>query len=362
MNIEILQTPQSLESIRDSWKELALANPFRQPEWLLAWWTHFQSESDILYVVVVRDEEDRVRAIAPWYRNRTAGILRFLGDGKVCTDHLTILIDPRFYDESIPSRIAAFLMEQSKRKDGWTSIHFESIDCVDPVMNAFKLAMLQHGCRFHSSTSSNTWQVELPNGWDHFLAGVSKNSRKTFRKRVADLEQVRVRWVHDHVDLEEFMPVLIELHQKRRKSLGDAGCFADARFESFLREVAKSLLQQNQLQAFSLWLGQRPIAADIGFRTRDTWLCYQAGVDPEKMELEPGKLANIYILRNAERFGIQTVDFLRGDEPYKHQLKANPSPAYDMQFSPPGLTGRIRFWGWQLKAKTRELVRQWKRK
>lgn len=362
MNIELLQTQQSLESIRDSWKELALANPFRQPEWLLAWWTNFQAESDELYVVVVRDEEDRVRAIAPWYRNRITGILRFLGDGKVCTDHLSILVDSRFYDESIPSQIASFLVEQSKRKEGWTSIHFESIDCVDPMMNAFKLAMLKYGCRFHSSKSSNTWQVELPNGWEQFLGGVSKNSRKAFRKRVADLEQVRVRWVHDHVDLEEFMPVLIELHQKRRKALGDIGCFADARFESFLREVAKSLLQQNQLQAFSLWLGQRPISADLGFRTRDTWLCYQAGIDPEKMDLEPGKLANVYILRSAERYGIKVVDFLRGDEPYKHQLKANPSPAYDLQFSPPGFRGRMRFWSWQIKAKTRGLVRPWKRK
>jgi len=362
VKIELLHSLQDVEAILDSWSELALGNAFRQPEWLLAWWTHFQAEPNELYVVVVRDEVSRVRAIAPWYLNRTNGTVRFLGDGQVCTDHLSILVDPRFYDESIPAKIASFLVEQSKLKNGWKTIHFESIDCVDPVMNAFKLEMLNRGCRFHSSKSSNTWQVDLSNGWDHFLEGVSKNARKTFRKRVADLDQIRVRWVHDHSDLQEFMPVLIELHQKRRIALGDAGCFADARFESFLSDVAKSLLQQNQLQAFSLWLGQRPIAADIGFRTRDTWLCYQAGIDPEMMEHEPGKLANIHILRSAERYGIKVVDFLRGDEPYKQLLKASPSPAYDMQFTQPGFCGQTQYWFWQTNAKARAIAKRWKRK
>lgn len=361
MNIEPLQTTEAVEAVHDSWKELALGNPFRQPEWLMAWWNHFQEETQELYLLVVRDEDSRVRAIAPWYRDRARGVIRFLGDGQVCTDHLSILIDPRFSDVLITEEIANYLIQRAAT-GGWKSIYFESIDCVDSVMNAFKLAMLRHGCCFHSPRSSNTWQVELPNGWEPFLEGLSKNSRKSFRKRVADLEKVRIRWVHDKLDLDEFIPILIELHQKRRVSLGDPGCFADSRFKNFLVEVAGSLLQQNQLQAFSLWLGQRPIAADIGFRSSDSWLCYQSGVDPEMMEHEPGKLANVHILRTAERYGIQIVDFLRGDEPYKQLLKANPSPAYDMQLTPPGLRGQTLMCYWTIQAKARAIAKRWKRK
>jgi CelD/BcsL family acetyltransferase involved in cellulose biosynthesis len=149
------------------------------------------------------------------------------------------------------------------------------------------------------------------------------------------------------------------LHQKRRNAVGDAGCFADLRFEPFLREAAAQLLARGQLQAFSLWLEGRPIAADIGFRaesrtdfgTHSRWLCYQAGIDPDLMEHEPGKLANIHILRHAEKFGLTTVDFLRGDEPYKQQLKADPHPVCDLRFTAPGMAGNLRYAWWQARAK-----------
>jgi CelD/BcsL family acetyltransferase involved in cellulose biosynthesis len=178
-----------------------------------------------------------------------------------------------------------------------------------------------------------------------------------FRKRAQALEEVRVRWVHDRQDLIEFMPILIELHQKRRNALGDDGCFANRHFESFLRDAALRLLERNQLQAFTLWLGQRPIAADIGFRSQDRWLCYQAGIDPEFLEHEPGKLANVLILRDAERFGIKVVDFLRGDEPYKQQLKAQPKPFCDLRFSRPSLAGKADHWRWEIMANAKRMIK-----
>ncbi|MFM2399564.1 MAG: hypothetical protein RL341_1721 [Pseudomonadota bacterium] len=361
MNVELLKTLPSLQPVLASWQDLAAGMPFRQPEWLLAWWQHFKRETDELFVLVVRDDEARIRAIAPWYRDMRRRTVRFLGDGPVCTDHCTVLIDHRFSDEPIPAAIAAKLCALAGAADGWATLHFEAIDCHDAVMGTFTREMQQLHAKVHRSHYANTWLVDLPQGWDKFVEGLSRKSRKTLRNRANKLEKVQVRCVHSQAELDAFMPVLVDLHQKRRNAMGDAGCFADPRFEPFLREVATQLLPRGQLQAFSLWLEGRPIAADIGFRTdsrmdvrgESRWLCYQAGIEPGLMEHEPGKLANIHILRHAEKFGVTTVDFLRGDEPYKQQLKADPHPVCDLRFTAPGLAGNLRQAWWQALAKAR---------
>ncbi|MGL4576712.1 MAG: GNAT family N-acetyltransferase [Burkholderiaceae bacterium] len=370
MNVELLKTLPSLQPLLADWRQLAGGMPFRQPEWLLAWWQHFKSESDELFVLAVRDDDGRVRAIAPWYRDTQRRTVRFLGDGGVCTDHCTVLIDHRFSDEPIPAVIAAKLRALAGTPEGWDVLHFEAIDCHDAVMDAFTREMCQQQARVHRSRYANTWLVDLQEGWDKFVEGLSRKSRKALRNRANKLEKFQVRWVHSQADLDAFMLVLVDLHQKRRNAVGDPGCFADPRFEPFLREAATQLLARGQLQAFSLWLDDRPLAADIGFRTEfrtdfgthNRWLCYQAGIDPALMEHEPGKLANIHILRHAEKFGITSVDFLRGDEPYKQQLKADPHPVCDLRFSAPNISGNLRHAWWGAQGAARRLRAALRRK
>jgi CelD/BcsL family acetyltransferase involved in cellulose biosynthesis len=341
------------------WRDLADSMPFRQPEWLLSWWDNYRDESMELMVAIVRDDEDRVRALAPWYLHKPSRTIRFLGDGKVCTDHTTILTAPQFYDESALHQIAQYLVKESK---AWKVLHLEAVSTADPILASFQTAMLRQGCRCQARLVANTWQVDQPDGWEAFLEGLSKNSRKMFRKRSSDLEKTRIRWVHDKSDLNDFLPILTDLHQRRRRALGDDGCFADPRFTQFLATASQRLLDRNQLQAFSIWLDGQPIAADIGFRSKDRWLCYQAGIDPEKMEHEPGKLANIHILKNAERFGIHTIDFLRGDEPYKQQLKANPHAVHDLRFTRPGFQGQATQWSWKAREVLKSFANRYRRK
>lgn len=139
----------------------------------------------------------------------------------------------------------------------------------------------------------------------------------------------------------------MDLHQRRRNALGDPGCFADAPFVEFVRTAARRLLSRGQLQAFHIEKDGQPISADIGFRSASHWYCYQSGIEPAALDIEPGKMANVWILSQAERQGVQVVDFLRGDEPYKKQLKANPKPMSDLWISRPGWKGRSQKLLWQ---------------
>jgi CelD/BcsL family acetyltransferase involved in cellulose biosynthesis len=342
MNLEFLRNLDAIEPVLGRWRELAEGVAFRQPEWLLSWWENFRVEGTELFVCILRDEEQEVRVLAPWYLHRASRTLRCLGDGVVATDYCSILVDSRFSDRPLVDLFAAKLLLAGAGSDEWSALYLEAIDRHDEVMEAFCGAMRARGSHVHRKHCTNTWRVDVRDGWEPFLQGLSRNARKALRSRVRVLDTMEVRWVRSEDDLAKFFPVLVELHQKRRRALRDDGCFADPRFEEFLRVASGRLRERKQLQAFSIWSEGRPIAADIGFRARDRWLCYQSGLEPDALSLEPGKLANVCIIREAGNRGIHIIDFLRGDEPYKRQLRADPHPACDLILLKPGMTGELR--------------------
>lgn len=69
---------------------------------------------------------------------------------------------------------------------------------------------------------------------------------------------------------------------------------------------------------------------------------YQAGVDPEAMKLQPGKLLNLGTIRRAIEQGYRAIDFLRGDEPYKAHLRAAPRPSLQLRIVPNRPAARLR--------------------
>jgi CelD/BcsL family acetyltransferase involved in cellulose biosynthesis len=61
---------------------------------------------------------------------------------------------------------------------------------------------------------------------------------------------------------------------------------------------------------------------------------YQSGIDPDRLEVSPGRLAHMLTIRRAVEDGYQRIDFLRGDEPYKAHWRASAQPIYDCRVFP----------------------------
>jgi CelD/BcsL family acetyltransferase involved in cellulose biosynthesis len=55
------------------------------------------------------------------------------------------------------------------------------------------------------------------------------------------------------------------------------------------------------------------------------------------------------MMSQAQSQGIHFIDFLRGDEPYKKQLKAEPTAICDLWVARPGWKGVSLKWLWQSK-------------
>lgn len=336
MIIRLLNTSDQLDAIADDWDRLAAGHPMRGHDWLAGWWRHY-AEGELFVLAAYDEATDELIGLAPWRMEtgaRLGRVIRWLGDGEVCTDHLTLLTAegaaPR-----VSAAIADFLSDEFL---DWDLLQLDDTDAADPRLAALVDALTERDCRLQARDAGACWSIELPADWEEFLARQSKSHRKQLRRaerRVLESDTCHWRPVETAEQLQEAWPLFIDLHQRRRQSLGEPGCFASARFEAFHRELSTRLLERGQLRMSWVEMEDQGVAAELHFASDDAVLAYQGGVDPDRLEDEPGRLSNIATIKAAIEEGASRFDFLRGDEPYKAHWRAEPQATVHLRFVPP---------------------------
>jgi CelD/BcsL family acetyltransferase involved in cellulose biosynthesis len=224
-------------------------------------------------------------------------------------------------------------------------LELAAVDADDVAMVGLVDELEERGCLVSRSAADSWWALELPASWDNYLAALSKSHRKQLRRLERDaLESDRASWhqVKSPDDLLAAWDVLVDLHQRRRRSLGEPGCFASRSFHDFHREIVGRLLARGWLRMSWLEIDGAAAAAEYHFSDGATTFAYQGGVDPARLAEEPGRLSTILCLRAAIGEGQSRFDFMRGDEPYKAHWRAEAHPAYDYRVVPNRRLARLR--------------------
>ena len=295
---------------RERWDQLAGECPFRRWTWLSTWWKHYQEEGEAgshlfasgrtLCVLMVVDalspcpetsndpskecsawkpcdprlgniKPETILAVAPWYLEHSVSrgnVLRLLGDGEVCSDHLSLLLAQEHQEKSI-SALARSLCELS---DHWDLLQLTGIETESRGMQELLNSLEQRGCHLQRSPAPSRWSLDLPDCWDDFLSILSKSHRKQLRKLFRQtVDSGRTSWhlasmpenasseaspSKESPTIRQGYPCpfdaawehLVNLHQRRRQSLGEPGCFASPAYSKFHREVAGLLLAEGRLQ------------------------------------------------------------------------------------------------------------------
>lgn len=348
--VRAIQTVAELQSLAKSWEDLAEGVPFREPTWLLTWWKHFGDgewgrPARRLFSAVVEDGK-RLVAVAPWYIEWTTwggSVVRPLGTGAVCSDHLTVVCRRGEEPEA-----AALLADHLCRTahDEWDRFDFDGASFGDRALAYFFQAFEACGAHVERRPGVNCWRIGLPDTWEGYLAMLSKSHRKQLRRIAAHaVETPRFVWrtTTRAEELERDWATFVELHQRRRTSLGELGCFADPNFTGFHDEVARRFLERGRLQLNCLEFDGRPIAAEYNLVGRNVLYAYQSGLEPDALEHEPGRMAAVCVIRNAIAAGFKHYDLLRGDEAYKAHWRAKPFPTQNISFAAPRRASRWRF-------------------
>ena len=356
-----------LHSLAPAWNSLAGGIPFRLCEWNSTWWRHYGQQGQ-LYVLAVVDADGELLGVAPWYIEnvRARGrVLRFLGSGEVCSDYQTILSRPG-QEETDAKAVADYLCNEDPDADDetggtrdWDLLQLSGVLQDDPVLRVLIGELAARGAAVHEEPTLNCWRIQFPPTWEEYEAMLSKGHRKQVRRLKRDYLDSGRAVLHT-VEHREQLPlgweILVHLHQRRWITQGELGVFHSPQFTAFHRDMAEQLLAKGKLRLHWLEIDGKLAAAEYHLASDDTIFAYQAGVEPELLDLEPGRVSNVATLQQAHAIGFKHFDYLRGDEPYKAHWRAQPQACINVEVVPPRLGARLRHGAWEAGRKLKRWV------
>jgi CelD/BcsL family acetyltransferase involved in cellulose biosynthesis len=350
LGVRPIRRIEELEQLAPAWEPLAQGVPFREPTWLLTWWRHYSRRrpprvgSYTMFALAV-EEDGRLIGLAPWFTEQmawTGRVLQSFGSGTVCSDYLTLPAEPG-REAEVAQAVARFLCDDARGE--WDRLNFDAAVQLDPVLTALFDELARRGLVVDRRAGPHCWRIALPDSWDTYLSMLSKSHRKQLRRltnRVLDTRRAVWHTTRDEDDFARDWALFVELHQRRRRSLGESGRFADERFSSFHEDVARRMLRRGQLRLHRLELDGRPVAAEYHLAGRSAIYAYQSGIEPDALDSEPGRLAAIDVIRQALLDGFTSYDLLRGDEAYKAHWRAQALATEQVSVIGPRLTSRLR--------------------
>ncbi len=363
LQVEVFDSEASLATLAEDWNRISGGNPMHRFEWYETWWRHFSRSGGRsrwdrnLLVLAVRDNDRRLVGLAPLFSESSlagGNAIRFLASGAVCTDYQTIFCEQKHQAEVI-STIGDWLIGHL---DEWNLLELRSVDSRDSKIRDLAGRLRRHDCRIYANTITSCWHAALPGSWEKFLAKLSKSRRKALRRcerRYLDNGQVTIHFPQNAAELVKAFEVFRNLHQRRRESLGDDGCFGNRAFATFLEEICPRLFAAGCLDMPWAEFQNRPIACGLNFIGDRITYGYQSGIDPNFLEYSPGNLLTIARIRRAIERGHTTYDFLRGDEPYKKDWTAEPHALVDYRVVADRSLDRWRHNAWLGQQQTRRI-------
>lgn len=365
LTVELIEDLTTWQRYARQWDALTRSVPFRSFAWLSSWWEEYGppagSQWPRLCVLAVHDGQGEPVGFAPWYVGRsisTGKVLAPLGTGETYSDYLSLLTLPD-NQQAVAAALADWLCGDG---DGqWDIIDLTGIDAQDEATQLLVEELSSRGLDVQCREGLNTWRLQLPATWDEYLAQRSKSHRKKIRrleKNCLDNSQMRVHEVRTPADALIGFQQLVDLHQKRWRALGRPGCFASPRFTGFLASVTPKLLAEDRLRLVWLEYEGAPLTADFMLIGDGVLYLYQGGIDPQRLDLEPGRLGLIVYIKQAIADGFRAVDLLRGNEPYKAHFGAEPRPTAEIRVVSDRVSARLRNQAWRIGHGAKQLIKR----
>ena len=339
----------SLAEFEPQWNRMA-KHPLQRTEWLKSWWHEFGADHDLCVLVILERNGDSI-GYAPFYRSSETvrgNVLQFLGNGKACTDHASIICDESNV-EACAFAIGEWLTETCHGTDvmvdnEWHTIDLDGIDGDDKGMNIILNCLRNAGISSRLADDLPTYSIDLPESINAFKKTLSKNGKRMVNQQMRRIasSDFEVVCFDKPESIEANWNLFVTLHQKRRTEIGDEGCFQEDSFERFLRNASKDLAARDLCELSLVKYQGQPIGMQLCFLDSETTYYYQSGLDPEFREHQPGSMMIWHNIQQSIERGAKTYDMMRGDESYKARWKAKPKSAVRLQAFSPSAESQLR--------------------
>lgn len=354
LTLEVIKDEEAFDSVSREWNTLVEesgAHIFQTYEWQRTWWKYYgeNSESHILHILLFR-QKDRLVGIAPFFVDHFKfnskilyKSLRLLGskvmqdkNGEIIgelsyTDYLDMITCPGFEEP-----VCMALRDHFREEDTFDDIVMEEVPGYSPLLTHL-LPLFNHRedkWRTAVEDASVCPVTELPDTWDHFLKELSSNARyqvRRFVKRASDKSEKKIFNINRINNEEEIGPAyerLVNFHQSRWNDRGRPGVFAEERMYNFYKEIIFLSHKRGWLQFQEVTVpedGDQCVAIDLMLKYNKTVYLIQRGFDNSSSyaEYSPGKSLLYTVIKQAIEEGLESYDFLRGDEDYKSRASTH---------------------------------------
>lgn len=364
MKFSLITDPEQLGTCRDRWNAVAQSRAFFRWEWLATWSQQFLGPSDQLHILVAYDttdakdrtadvtreaDEETWVGIAPFFVSGRK--LRLLGSGTACSDYAGLICDSQ-HARQFTELVSDYLAQEVRSGGALAKVETVELEgCLasDDDVNYLGELLSAHRFVLHEDETEGTWTVLLPDELSQLTATFSKGMRRKVRaanQRLAN--PLTSICLAESDNFETCWEKFVTLHQRRRGSLQQAGCFADPRFETFLKTASRSMIEAGLATLMVIEVDQRPISTVLLLRSEDRMMVYQSGSEPDASAMEPGYQAIVIAMNHAIDAGCKTFDFLRGDEPYKARWNTTRHALVRRRHIPRNISAQLKHSTWVL--------------
>ena len=300
-------------------------------EWLYEWTQQYLGHNRLLILVVV-DETDKIRGIAPLYVRSIRSVpgmgyreLAFLGTEDVCSSHLDLIASPAD-KRAIWHCLYRFLFHEGARE--WDVLTLEEIPAESTTIGIVLHVFQQEGKTVEIVKATGCPVMSLPRSVADFRKRLSAGRRYTLQRKHKALERlgsVSYRHIEKGPEFGPAFDAFVRLHEKRWMHNGaGGGAFQRGNFLAFHRRIVKRFEPLGWLSMTLVTLDDRPVAGIYGFVYGNTYYFYLPGFDPiGAPRASPGMLALNRRIEQAIEEGLDRFDLLQGDAPYKTAWAGN---------------------------------------
>jgi len=319
MQINVIDGIQGLDRLRPAW-ERAFAADSVAPIFLNWWWQRgWQEVSPYPYSVLTLTPAGSPEPVAflPLSVRGSASLLRLdhvreihMG-GDPGSDYNGLVCLPA-HEEAVVSA----LVDYFSRRLPWDRLIWKEIN--DHRVSKVMQSLPSSSAEVFPRQGTCCPYTPLPATWEDFQQQcLSYETRKSLRKKMRLCEdECRVTFM-DESNIDQHVDALVSLARNRtRKKMDDNVGRSDRIFKWAAKGGIASVLL--------IWHGETPIAGMGAFldRKANSYCFYLTGYNEKFGQYSPGRVVNALAIKHAIELGCTTLDFLRGDEPYKFQFGA----------------------------------------
>lgn len=338
----------AMEQIRPRWNSILHENHlltiFSTPEWLESWWKAYGAGKELMSLTF-KDEGGAVVGIVPlyrellweWFEGRLHG-LRLVGDGSGDSDNLDVPVQ-QGYERAVANAVIAWLGQQAN----WAVCRFDTLPRNSRVFRPLVDEVTSRRWP-HNVTGVPQWHIPLPHTWEAYLERLSPEFRPLltrYPRRLLSRYCCEVVRCSTPADLQIYLPVLFELHQRRWRQVGKPGSFSSADRRRFYEYMAAAFLRRGWLEFWILKLNSTPAAAQFCFRYGNSVYLLQEGFDPRYAKDKVGYALRARMLQHYIHCGIERYDFLGGTQAYKQKFGAIKSSYFNLSLAKPRTLGGL---------------------